>query len=64
MLSGDGDFRSPECVELLKQADVIVTNPPFSLFREYIALLEEYQKQYIIIGNIPVNCSKQDLAGI
>ena len=52
MLSGDGDFRSPECVELLKQADVVVTNPPFSLFREYIALLEEYQKQYIIIGNM------------
>lgn len=52
LLDGDGDFRSAECVELLKQADIIVTNPPFSLFREYIALLEEYQKKYVIIGNM------------
>ena len=51
-LDGDGDFRSLECVELLKEADIVVTNPPFSLFREYIALLEEHQKQYIIIGNM------------
>lgn len=50
-LEGDGDFRSPECVELLKQADVVVTNPPFSLFREYIALLEEYGKKFLVIGN-------------
>lgn len=48
----DGDFRSDECVELLKQADIVVTNPPFSLFREYVALLVEYEKKYIIIGNI------------
>ena len=52
LLEGDGDFRSPECVELLKEADIVVTNPPFSLFRDYIALLEEYQKQYIVIGNM------------
>ena len=49
LLNGDGDFRSPECVELLREADVVVTNPPFSLFREYIALLEEYRKYFIII---------------
>ncbi len=51
LLEGDGDFRSPECVELLKQSDIIVTNPPFSLFREYVAQLMEYKKDFIIIGN-------------
>lgn len=50
-LHGDGDFRSPECIELLKQADVVVTNPPFSLFREYVAQLMKYGKKFIIIGN-------------
>lgn len=50
-LKGDGDFRSPECVELLKQADIVVTNPPFSLFREYLALLIEYDTRFLIIGN-------------
>ena len=50
-LEGDGDFRSPECVELLKEADIVVTNPPFSLFREYVAQLVEYGKQFLIIGN-------------
>ena len=50
-LKGNGDFRSPECIELLKQSDMVVTNPPFSLFREYIAQLEEYNKQFIVIGN-------------
>lgn len=50
-LDGDGDFRSPECIELLKQSDVVVTNPPFSLFREYIAQLMEYGKKFLIIGN-------------
>lgn len=48
---GDGDFRSKECIELLKQADVVVTNPPFSLFREYVAQLMEYGKKFLIIGN-------------
>ena len=50
-LKGDGDFRSAECVELLKQADIVVTNPPFSLFREYVAQLIKYDKKFIIIGN-------------
>ncbi len=50
-LKGDGDFRSKECVELLKQADIVVTNPPFSLFREYITQLIEYDKSFIVIGN-------------
>lgn len=48
---GDGDFRSPECVELLKQADIVVTNPPFSLFTEYISQLLEYDKKFIVLGN-------------
>ena len=50
-LRGDGDFRSAECIELLKQADIVVTNPPFSLFREYVAQLMEYNKKFLIIGN-------------
>ena len=50
-LIGDGDFRSPECVELLKQADIVATNPPFSLFREYVALLMEQKKDFVIVGN-------------
>jgi hypothetical protein len=51
-LKGDGDFRSEECIELLKQADVVVTNPPFSLFREYVAQLISYDKKFLIIGNV------------
>ncbi len=51
-LKGDGDFRSAECIELLKQADIVVTNPPFSLFREYVAQLMEYKKKFLIIGNV------------
>lgn len=51
-LKGDGDFRSEECIELLKQADIVVTNPPFSLFREYVAQLMEYRKKFLIIGNV------------
>lgn len=50
-LKGDGDFRSRESIELLKQADIIVTNPPFSLFREYVSQLIEYDKKFIIIGH-------------
>lgn len=50
-LNGNGDFRSAECVELLKEADIVVTNPPFSLFREYVAQLIEYNKKFLIIGN-------------
>jgi len=49
-LEGDGDFRSAECVELLKQSDIVVTNPPFSLFREYVAQLVQYGKKFLIIG--------------
>lgn len=51
-LEGDGDFRSDECVELLKQSDIVVTNPPFSLFREYVKQLVEYGKRFVIIGNM------------
>ena len=50
-LTQNGDFRSPECTEILKEADIIVTNPPFSLFREYIAQLIEYNKAFLVIGN-------------
>lgn len=50
-LKGDGDFRSKECIELLKQSDVVVTNPPFSLFREYVAQLIEYDKKFVIVGH-------------
>ncbi len=50
-LDGEGDFRSPESIELLKQADIVVTNPPFSLFREYVAQLVEYDKKFLILGN-------------
>lgn len=49
---GDGDFRSSECIELLKQADIVVTNPPFSLFREYVEQLVNYKKNFLIIGNV------------
>jgi Adenine-specific methyltransferase EcoRI len=48
-LQGDGDFRREESIELLKQADIVVTNPPFSLFREYVAQLIEYDKKFVII---------------
>jgi len=51
-LQGNGDFRSAECIDLLKQADIVVTNPPFSLFREYVAQLAEYNKKFLIIGNV------------
>lgn len=50
-LRGDGDFRSEECLELLKQADIVVTNPPFSLFREYVAQLVKHEKKFLIVGN-------------
>ncbi len=50
-LKKDGDFRSDECIEILKQSDIVVTNPPFSLFREYVAQLIQYKKKFIIIGN-------------
>lgn len=49
--NGDGDFRSQECIELLKEADIVVTNPPFSLFREYVAQLMKYGKKFVIVGH-------------
>ena len=51
-LKGNGDFRSEECIKLLKEADIVVTNPPFSLFREYVAQLVEYNKKFLILGNV------------
>lgn len=50
-LKGDGDFRSKESIDLLKQADIVVTNPPFSLFREYVAQLIEHDKKFVIVGH-------------
>jgi len=50
-LEGDGDFRSDECIEILKSADIVVTNPPFSLFSEYVSQLDEYDKKFVIIGH-------------
>lgn len=50
-LKGNGDFRSEECIELLKRADIVCTNPPFSLFREYVAQLMEYNKKFLILGD-------------
>lgn len=50
-LKGDGDFQSEECIELLKQADIVVTNPPFDLFIPYVAQLIKYEKKFLIIGN-------------
>lgn len=68
-LKGDGDFRSEECVELLKQSDIVVTNPPFSLFREFVSQLVKYEKNFLIIGNINAitykeifNLIKEDMA--
>lgn len=49
---GNGDFRSEECIELLQQADVVVTNPPFSLFREFVTQIVHYNKQFLVIGNV------------
>ena len=57
-LSGDGDFRSEECINLLREADIVVTNPPFSLFREYVAQLVEHRKKFLIVGNWNVSAYK------
>lgn len=51
-LEGDGDFRSEECIEILRKCDIVCTNPPFSLFRQYVAQLFEYKKDFLIIGNV------------
>ena len=58
-LQGDGDFRSLECIEFLKQADIVVTNPPFSLFREYVDQLVKHEKQFLIIGNMNATTYKE-----
>ena len=49
---GAGDFRSRECIELLKQSDIVITNPPFSLFRKYVAQMVKYEKQFLVLGNM------------
>lgn len=51
LLNGNGDFRSPECIDILKTADIIVTNPPFSLFRDFISILIRFEKQFLVLGN-------------
>ena len=58
-LKGDGDFRSAECKELLRNADIVATNPPFSLFREFINQLIEYKKKFIILGNMNATTTKE-----
>lgn len=58
-LEGDGDFRSPECLALLDEADIVVTNPPFSLFRDYLGTLMEHEKHFIIIGNVNAITTKE-----
>ena len=58
-LEGNGDFRSGECIDLLKQADIVVTNPPFSLFRQYVAQLMKYEKKFLIIGNMNASAYKE-----
>lgn len=58
-LKGDGDFRSPECIRLLQEADIVVTNPPFSLFREYVAQLMKYDKKFLIIGTTNALATKE-----
>lgn len=58
-LKGSGDFRSEECVDILKTSDVVITNPPFSLFREYVAQLMEYGKKFLILGNMNAICYKE-----
>lgn len=58
-LEGDGDFRSEECQELLTQADIVATNPPFSLFRDYIGQLQKFEKDFIILGNMNAATTKE-----
>lgn len=64
IITGDGDFRSAECVELLKESDIVVTNPPFSLFREFITLLVTHDKQFLVVGSvnaITYNCVSEQM---
>jgi hypothetical protein len=62
LLRGNGSFDSPECIELLKEADIVVTNPPFSHFREFLALLDKYHKLFLIIGNVNALSYKESFA--
>ena len=62
LLKGNGSFDSPECIELLKEADIVVTNPPFSHFREFLALLDKYHKLFLIIGNVNALSYKESFA--
>lgn len=59
LLSGDGDFRSDECIVLLKEADIVATNPPFSLFRDFMSLLVHHEKDFIILGNMNAATTKE-----
>ncbi len=59
LLEGDGDFRSPECLKLMDESDIVVTNPPFSLFREYVATLIQHEKKFLIIGNVGAAAYKE-----
>jgi hypothetical protein len=63
-LKTNGDFRSPESVELLKEADIVITNPPFSLFREYVSQLVEYKKKFLILGNVNAITYKETFSHI
>ena len=63
-LTGDGDFRSPEAIQLLKEADIVVTNPPFSLFTDYIAQLRAFHKTFLVIGNLNAITYKEVLPSI
>lgn len=63
-LTGDGDFRSPEAIQLLKEADIVVTNPPFSLFADYIAQLKAFHKDFLVIGNLNAVTYKEILPSI
>jgi len=58
-LAGDGDFRADECIDLLRKADIVVTNPPFSLFREYMNLLKSHNKDFIVLGNMNATTTKE-----
>jgi len=58
-LAGDGDFRTDECIDLLREADIVVTNPPFSLFREYMNLLKSHNKDFIVLGNMNATTTKE-----
>ncbi len=64
VLTGNGDFRSPESIEILKECDIVVTNPPFSLFREFIAQLIEYDKKFLVVGTLNMIGYKENFAHI